>query len=228
MYRGGIVVEETDGSQVMRPIEIRSLLIAGYTGRDERIIYDHIEELRQAGVAPPPSIPMVFPLRADNLTFADRILVHSAKTCGEVEVVLFLDDDEWLVGVGSDHTDRELEKTDIQQAKAACPKVISQCFWRLRDVESHWDSLILRSWITVSGNKQIYQDHSLSALLGSQDLLNKVRHMGYNDLRSTLIFCGTVPTLSGFIFGESMEIELTDPVGRRSIQHRYTVTMEEG
>jgi hypothetical protein len=54
---------------------------------------------------------------------------------------------EVFVGVGSDHTDRALERLSIPAAKQACPKVAGTAVWRLDEVEDHWDRLELRAWV---------------------------------------------------------------------------------
>ena len=41
-----------------------------------------------------------------------RITVQLPGTSPEVEWVVIVQEDEWFVTIGSDHTDRELEKTD--------------------------------------------------------------------------------------------------------------------
>src|SRR5690606_25056935 len=111
-------------------------------------------------------------------------------------------------------------------AKAACAKPLSSIFWRLRDIEGHWDQLILRSSITVNGSKRLYQEHDLTALVPVPDLLVKLNELGYQDLTKTIIFSGTVPTISGFVYGEKFEYEIEDPILKRSIQAQYTIVVE--
>lgn len=223
MYYDTIVIEEKDGSRHSCAISIASVLIVGYSGRDSKKTMDHIRELEKIGVAPPPSIPMVYPLGSELLTTQSSIVVGSDTTSGEVEYVLFHYENEWLVTVGSDHTDREIEKWDVPLAKRSCPKVFSNLFWKVQDVEAHWDQMVLRSWVTTDGNRLKYQEHDLSALLTPKELLSKLNALGYSQMEQTLIFSGTVPTLSGFVYGDSIEIELSDPTVGRSITQRYEI-----
>src|SRR5262245_27490210 len=91
-----------DGRSVPLEFPVRRLINAGYMGRDQASVKAHIEELRHEGILPPPSVPMLYPLTADNLTTAEQIEVLGGNTSGEVEYVLFLVEDDILVGVGSD------------------------------------------------------------------------------------------------------------------------------
>ncbi|NIQ18355.1 MAG: DUF2848 domain-containing protein, partial [Candidatus Aenigmarchaeota archaeon] len=77
----------------------------------------HIEELRREGIPPPPSVPMLFPVLSHNITTAGQIQVVGSRTSGEAEFVLLLDGENIFVGVGSDHTDRDLERHSIMKSK---------------------------------------------------------------------------------------------------------------
>src|SRR5215211_6347619 len=87
-------------------IAVEGVILAGYTGRDREKVLHHIEELKALGVAPPPRVPMFYPVDAGLLTTGERIQVQRAETSGEVEVYLVADRQGLLVGIGSDHTDR--------------------------------------------------------------------------------------------------------------------------
>lgn len=223
MTEYSILIHEVDGTIAEKAVAIRQVLVVGYGGRNLEKVHEHIHELAEIGVAPPPAIPALYPQELHSLTTATEIQVTGDETSGEVEYVLLHDGSDWLVTVGSDHTDRQLEKKDIQKSKEACPKPFITKFWRLRDLEDHWDQLILRSWVTDAQGRRLYQEHDLTALLPVKDLLNKLVEFGYQDLSHSIIFSGTVPTLGGFVYGDNFEYELYDPVMDRHLTGEYSV-----
>lgn len=197
--------------------------IAGYTGRDQESVRRHIDELIEQGIAPPPQVPMVYAVTPDRLVTGEAIDVLGAHTTGEAEFVLLVARGEIFVGVGSDHTDRELEKTNVPAAKQGCPKVIGPELWRLADVEDRWDRIRLRSW--VGSQREIYQDGALDALMRPRDILAMVQSHAHAPLAHAAIFCGTLPLLGGtFRPSERFEAELYDSVNDRRLTCRYNVT----
>ena len=93
-------------------------------GRDEAAVRRHIEELAAHGIDAPPATPIFWLLPNWLLTLAPATTqVHTAKSSGEVEPVLLrMPDGEVFVTVGSDHTDRDLERSSLLLAKLTCPK----------------------------------------------------------------------------------------------------------
>ncbi|WP_153945028.1 DUF2848 family protein, partial [Acinetobacter baumannii] len=87
----------------------------------------------------------IYPMELAVLHTDRSIAVAGKQTSGEAEYVLLHDGNEWLVTLGSDHTDRILEAEDIQKSKEVCPKPVALHFWRLSEIEKHWDQLLLRS-----------------------------------------------------------------------------------
>ena len=69
------------------------------------------------------------------------------------------------VGVGSDHTDREVETYGVAVSKQMCDKPIAAQFWAFDDVKSHWDLLQLRSRIEEHGEQVLYQDGVAAAFV---------------------------------------------------------------
>jgi len=69
------------------------------------------------------------------------------------------------VGIGSDHTDRKVETYGITMSKQMCPKPIGPELWRLADVEPHWDALMIRSHVTRSGSRVLYQEGPVTRML---------------------------------------------------------------
>src|ERR1700748_156730 len=90
-------------------VEGATLVVAGWTGRDEAALQHHIEELAAIGVPRPSSVPVFYRISTANLTQAAHLEVLGPDTSGEAEpVVVAMQDGLWL-GVGSDHTDRKAE-----------------------------------------------------------------------------------------------------------------------
>ncbi|WP_206118843.1 DUF2848 family protein [Chromobacterium fluminis] len=145
--------------------EPRRLIIAGWTGRDRQAVEHHIHELAALGVSPPASTPCFYPLSPQLLTTAARIEVPRAHSSGEVEYVLLADADGLYVGVGSDHTDRQVEAYDVTVSKQMCAKPLSVGLWRFDEVAAHWDQLQMRCWRSRNGERELYQEGSAAGLL---------------------------------------------------------------
>jgi hypothetical protein len=200
------------GSGGPRPVRVRRLVVAGWTGRDRAAVERHIEELRSHGVTPPTRVPTLYRATLDRLTTADRVQVLGERTSGEAEPVLLVSGGAVWAGVGSDHTDRQLETLSVEDSKQACPKVVGRTFWRLDDLAGRWDGLALRSW----SDGQPYQEGRAGELLPPDELL---RLVGPED--GTLIMMGTIATRDGLRFGRRFEAELDD--GGRAIRCAYEV-----
>jgi hypothetical protein len=219
---------ESGGESIPLDFPVRRLVNAGFVGRDREAVRAHIDELRHEGIPAPPTVPILFPLTADNLSTAAEIEVISPGTSGEVEYVLFLDSDEVYVGVGSDHTDRSLERASLNKSKQICKNVVSRRVWRHADVESHWDDLLLRGWVRSpeTGEEILYQEGSLRTILAAVELIELVRSR-IRDRRcdGLVIFSGTLPILGGkIISGDGFRGELLDSRTGRSLSCSYRTT----
>jgi hypothetical protein len=204
-------------------LDVRKLLLAGYSGRDQGTVMKHINELKNLGVPVPDKIPALYEVSPSLLTTGDLIRVRSKTTSGEVEyVLLVVSEDEIYVTVGSDHTDREVEKVNVLKAKEACPKVIAPKVWPYQEVANHWDELVLKSVVEVGGSRKVvYQEGTLSLLLSPEELLRT-----FNVKEGTVLFSGTIPVKGGeLIYSSYFEMHLIDPRLEREISHRYTVTV---
>jgi len=209
---------------VMKGFRFERLIMTGYTGRNQTEVRAHIDELRAHGIPAPTQIPTLFACAPELLTTAPEISVLGKQTAGEGEVVLFVDGDEILIGVGSDHTDRELEVTDIPRAKQVCAKVVSETVWRFADVEDHWDELVLRSWVRDEGEDLLYQEGPLVRLLRPADVLTYVRTHTRSPLKSAILFAGTLPLrIDGFRPATTFTVELADPRRNRSLRCQYAI-----
>jgi hypothetical protein len=205
-------------------VQLKGAVICGYTGRDQAAVQKHVNELEKEGIKPPPSVPMYYPKPAWGLSIAEDMHVLGAETSGEVEFVLLPLDGKTYVGVGSDHTDRNLEKLDIPKSKQVCPSMISKTLWDLDEVKGHWDQLEFRSWATRGGERVLYQQSAVTCILPPAELLARVRGRVPGSLTGLAIFSGTSALLTnGFVFAERFEGELHDPVLKRSIRIAYGV-----
>lgn len=207
-----------------RRVAFDMLIMAGYTGRDQADVQAHIDELRTLGIPAPDRIPTLFACAPDLLTTAPEIAVLGEHTSGEGEVALFVAGEDILVGVGSDHTDREMEATDIPRSKQICAKPIARDVWRLAEVADHWDELVLRSWVRDDGEIVRYQEGPLVRLMTPHDILDYLRGHVRVPAAPMVIFSGTLPLLTeGFRSTASFAVELADPRRNRSLRCEYAV-----
>ena len=195
---------------------VARVICAGYAGRDQGSVRRHIEELKALGVP------------AERVTAGTEITVDSASTSGEVEFVLLKTASGTLVTVGSDHTDRELEKSDVPLSKAVCPKVIGPTFWHLSDLADHWDRLRLKSSVNVDGHLVPYQDGYLSELMEPRDIERCLAESLPAFSSGDMLFSGTIPSKRGLVISDLFAMELLDEVSGRSIKHSYKITQRDG
>ncbi|OAF19679.1 DUF2848 domain-containing protein [Bradyrhizobium neotropicale] len=203
-------------------VEIHSLIIAGWAGRDAAAIEHHIEELAALGISRPSTTPLYYRVAAQTLTQENRLTVLGPDSSGEVEPVIIAMADGLWVGIGSDHTDRKAEASGIALSKQLCGKPVGSQLWYYGSVEDHWDELVLRSWATIDGTRVLYQESPVSSLRTPRDLIR--RHTGSSTLPAgTLMFCGTPGAIGGIRPGTRFEMELSDPVLGRKLTHSYDV-----
>lgn len=199
---------------------ISEAVIAGWTGRDAEAVEKHIVELEKLGIQRPASTPIFYRVAAARLTTAGEIQVVGEKSSGEVEVILVQQSGQLWVGVGSDHTDREVETYGVTVSKQVCDKPVAPVLWPYAEVAQHWDQMILRSW---AGNKrELYQEGPVSKMLPPMDLIARYAD-GDSLTEGTLMFGGTLATLGEVQPSERFELELEDPVLNRRITHGYDI-----
>ncbi|MGH8435326.1 MAG: DUF2848 domain-containing protein [Pseudomonas sp.] len=206
-----------------QPAEIPELIVAGWAGRDAHAVEHHIRELEAIGVARPRAVPCFYRVSADLLTTDDDLEVVGESSSGEVEAVVVSLPQGLFVGVGSDHTDRKVEAYGVTVSKQMCPKPISKELWAFEDVRQHWDQLVLRSWVTRDGKRQLYQEGPVTRLRTPDDLM--ARYVGPSAVLppGSAMFCGTLPVNGEIRGGELFEIEFEDPVLHRALRHSYRV-----
>lgn len=204
-------------------LAIDDLIVAGWTGRDAAALEHHIEELAAIGVPRPSAVPLFYRLSASLLTTADAIDVVGGGTSGEVETVIFSLADGLWVGLGSDHTDRNAEAQSVALSKQLCQKPLAGELWRYDEVVDHWDALVLRAYAVERGERKLYQHGAVAAIRHPRDLMQ--RYAGDQALlpAGSAMFCGTLSAIGGIRPAERFEIELEDPVLKRSIRHGYDI-----
>ncbi|NMI01450.1 DUF2848 family protein [Pseudonocardia acidicola] len=209
-------VAGTDEQLTVTP---QRLVVAGYTGRDEAAVKAHIDELAHIGVPPPPTVPAFYDLDPALLTTAAVVEVDGAETSGEVEPVLVRHAGRFHLAVGSDHTDRRLEREDIPRSKAACPKPLSRIVVALPEdlSEIRWDDIAAQS----SVDDTPYQRGTLAALRTPADLLPRLTAVLGEIDGDLVVFGGTFPLLTGeFVHGTRWRLEMTLPDGT-TLSHTY-------
>ena len=60
-------------------------------------------------------------------------------------------------------------------------------------------------------------------ILDPQEMLEKIPREGIDKKRGIVLFSGTIPTQAGLVYGDSYELEMEDPLLKRSIRHEYKV-----
>lgn len=208
-----------DGQLLSAPIACA--IAAGYTGRDQALVQAHVDELAEQGIAPPPHIPMLFPLLPTLVTNSDTIAVIGQDSTPEIEVALFRVDGTDYVTVASDQTDRVMEADSITMSKNVCPKAVGKEAWPVAEVREHWQQLQL----TARCGGAVLQTGSLDMMMAPEDILTFVAQHDGPAAEGRLVFSGTVPTDEQPPKGDAtIELELTDPVLNRSIRHAYRLT----
>jgi len=208
---------------VPRRFDVSQLVIAGWTGRDREGVEHHIAELAAIGVRRPRTIPCFYRLGTALLTSASHVDVVGTDSSGEVEFVLVSAVDGMYVGIGSDHTDRKVEAYGVTVSKQMCPKPVGPELWKLADLEPHWDRLVLRSHVTRSGKRVLYQEGSVNRMLAPNDLVAQFPDSPGTLPAGTVMFCGTLAVLGEIGGGEKFEVELIDPVRQRRLTHEYSI-----
>lgn len=205
-------------------VPVTDLVIAGWTGSDAAAIEAHILELEALGVRRPKKTPIFYRGAATLLTQSESIEVVGSTASGEVEPVIFSTESGLWLGIGSDHTDREVETVGITISKQMCAKPVSTKAWHFEEVAVHWNELIVRSWMTKGGQRRLYQEGPLSKMRHPLELLKLYGGEGYVPEPGLLMFCGTLAVHGNLEPAEMFEMELEDPVLQRRLNHSYRVT----
>lgn len=203
--------------------DVKKIINAGYTGRNQEEVQKHIDELKEKGIPAPDETPTYFAKFNDRIIQGETIeVLDETDHSGEAEYVLLCTDTEIYVASGSDHTDRKLEEDDIPKAKQVYPNTISKDVWRLSEIKDYWDEIILRSWVEHEGQKIIYQEAPLSALLDPNDLINRVKKIvDLPNLAGLVIYSGTVAAKVEVDYSPYFAAELEDPKRNLKLTSSY-------
>lgn len=215
------VIETRDGAHP-RAFDVVRMYNLGSATRNPDVARPHQEEVAAAGVRIALHIPTprIYPIDPCMLTSSERIGAHGARSSGEVEIVL-IKSDQLYIGVGSDHTDRDLERASIAWSKAACPNVLAPRLWAWSDIADHWDQCRIRS--QVDGRP--YQDVGVDAFISPPELLRILEERVALPQGDFVVFCGTIVALAKELgFGDRWSFEMEDPVLGRTIRHSYAIT----
>lgn len=203
-------------------VDINQLVIAGWAGRDPVAVQAHIRELAALGVPAPGAVPLFYRASATLLTQQGHIDVVGKQSSGEAEPFIFSWQGESWLTLSSDHTDRQLESHSVALAKQVCAKPLAREAWRLSEVASGWDQLLLQSWVREGSEWTLYQQGRLAELRTADDLLN--RYLGTAPLPEGLgMCCGTLSTLGGIRPATHFRMALVDEKHGRRIEHQYQI-----
>ncbi|WP_286974906.1 DUF2848 family protein [Acetomicrobium sp. UBA5826] len=204
--------------------EVKKMVNMGRTSRDPKDIIKHLEELKAEGITVSSDIPSYNPKIKDRITTSNVIeVLPNSKSSGEVEyVLLFINNNDFYVTIGSDHTDRELEKYNVVLSKQIYPNVISKKVWIYEDVKDHWDELVMKAWVKEKGVAKLYQEGKLNTILRPEELIKKARERVLGDLTGAVIFSGTFPIIGGKLNYEPyFKVELIDNIKHKTLAHEY-------
>ena len=212
----------SEQGRVSQRFPVKRMYNLGSATREASVAVHHQEEVARAGVVIALHVPAprIYPIDAFALTTEQAIGVHGLRTSGEVEIALVMTD-RLYVGVGSDHTDRDLERGSIAWSKQVNPNILAPTLWVYDEIADHWDDCVMRS--RVDG--RLYQDVGVNAFLSPTDILKilKERVPGL-PARDFVVFCSTIVALDKELgFGQRWQFELEDPVLGRQISHSYQV-----
>jgi len=214
---------QSGSTSTRREVGIDDVIVAGWTGRDAAAVEKHIQELEALGVKRPASTPIFYRVSAVRLTNGTEIEVVGTHSGGEVEFVLLQHDGRMWVGTGSDHTDRQVEAYGVTVSKQMCDKPVAPVLWAFEEVAPHWDQLRLRAHVVENGERKVYQEGPVTAMLAPLDLIGRYLEAAGPLPEGTLMFCGTLAARGGVRPTERFEFEIEDPVLGRKIAHTYSV-----
>ncbi|MPZ87124.1 MAG: DUF2848 domain-containing protein [Nitriliruptorales bacterium] len=203
-------------------VAVNRVLIAGFTGRDAASVQEHIDELRALGVPVPDTVPTVVEVAREMLTTAETIEVDGTFTSGEVEPVLVLFSGRRWLTVGSDHTDRDVERESIARSKQVCPKVVARTLLPLGD--DNLDAVQLESW--VDGEGRPYQQGGMEAILPLGRIEEALQAAGVTLMDGDVVFLGTLPVTGGSMRpSRSFRATLREPRAGHRIDLAYHVNV---
>ncbi|MFB9908317.1 DUF2848 domain-containing protein [Allokutzneria oryzae] len=212
-----LVFELPDGSRV--PVTVKCLLNGGYAGRSQDDVAAHVAELAELGVPAPTVTPCLYPVAPYLAQQTASVPAQHGKTSGEAEWALVVTDDDVLLTVACDHTDRDLEVHGVAWSKQAGPDVLGRRAWRLSEVADRIDTLTLTAW----ADGEVIQSGTLAELLPPSYWLDQLRARELA-VPGTVLLSGTIPMRPDVDqFAGSWRVELTDPATADTLDLAYTV-----
>lgn len=216
-----VTIDGADGAET-RVLDVARVYNLGFTIRDRDKMQRHLDEVVGVHVPWPERPPVIFPISAWATITSDDVPVQYGRTSGEIEIVTVVDGDELLIGVGSDHTDRELEATDIPWGKQVAPNILAPTLWRWRDVADHWDQVQLESYVDGT----LYQKALVSEFWTPEEMVTSVKGRIKEVPGARVFYSGTVVSENEQLdFGKEWSLRMIDPVAGKTIRHDYTVTV---
>ena len=207
-------------------VSLDHAVIAGWTGRDQAAVDHHIAELQAIGVAPPSSVPLFYRVGSELFTQAALVETVGATSSGEIEPLLLDDGNTLFLGLGSDHTDRELEAHSVALSKQVCPKPVAATLWRFDEVAGHLDQITLQSFVRDDETAEwvAYQDGTVAKIRPLAGLAAACP-LSAGEARltaGTAMMCGTLGVQSGGVRpARYFRMVMHDPVLSRTITHAY-------
>ena len=205
--------------------QVNRMVNGGYCGRNQDEIRKHMEEVKALGSTEVfDEIPVFFPVVKDYITLGEEIEVVGNQTSGEGEFAVLIGQDHVYIAAASDHTDRDLEKQTILKSKQVTPNILSKEVWDYEDVKDHWDDILMRAWVKEDGEKKVFQESSLSALLTPDDLIKIVGERTEGSLEGMIILSGTVGAVQGVSgFSDYFEVELINDTLKAKLGCKYNI-----
>lgn len=219
-----LTLETGEGSRALT-FSYARMVNAGFTGKNQEEVRHHLDELAEKGIEVPDSTPTLYPVVARALSTESIMEVFGNETSGELEYVLFVkNENEVYVGVGSDHTDRNLEEFHIPRSKQICPNIVSGTVWPLAELQAHWDSLKMSCTVVKDGKEILYQEGTLGLLLNPAELMDFVKSKIDGALENIVIYSGTFKMLTDeFVYADRFSGELVDEKTNRKLSFSYDV-----
>ena len=211
-------------------IDVHRGIIAGWTGRNADAVNHHIAELQEIGVAPPSTVPLFYRVSASHFTTSAMIETVDVTSSGEAEPLLVDDGTRLYLGLGSDHTDRSLERHSVALSKQICAKPVAPVLWPFEEVAGHLDEIRICSFVRDDTSAQWtpYQAGTLGSIRPLGELVQtSPAAAGALRLKAgTAMMCGTFAVLSGGIRpSRYFRMEMVDDMLGRTINHCYEMSV---
>ncbi|MAQ46454.1 MAG: hypothetical protein CL812_11450 [Confluentimicrobium sp.] len=206
------------------PLDLKHLIVAGWTGRDADAIAHHIEELAALGVPAPSATPLYYRVSSPLLTTAPLIEAVGGASSGEVEPLIVEANGKRYLGLASDHTDRALEAHSVAMSKQVCAKPCAAELWDWDDIADRVEEIELESWIEEDGAWVPYQSGTIASIRPLADLIEGSRIGALSADGPVAMLCGTFGAKGGVRPAARFRMEMRDPKTGRTIRHDYSTT----